>query len=88
MKPVEIRPWRKSPFTVGRRYRVRRDFESLRDSFRAGEVLTYDSDAWSRYHEYTVYAFSQPGAHELRVWDIRDDDELDIWRELFEEISV
>ncbi len=45
MKPVEIRPWRESPFVVGRRYRVRRDFTALRDSFRAGEILTYDSDA-------------------------------------------
>jgi len=84
--PQEIRPWRVSPFSVGRSYRVRRDFKSLRDAFTAGEVLTYESDAYSHYHGYTGYVFSQAGAEPKRVWDIHDDDDLESWRELLEEI--
>jgi hypothetical protein len=84
MEPAEIRPWRPSPFVVGRRYRVRRDFQSLRDAFRAGEVLTYVRDAYSRYDSYTGYFFSQPGASASRSWDIHDEEDLAVWRELFE----
>jgi hypothetical protein len=63
---------------------VRRDFKSLRDSFRAGEVLTYERDTWSRYDGCTGYVFTQPNTPQLRYWDIDDDDDLAIWLELFE----
>jgi hypothetical protein len=85
--PVEIRPWRECPFIRGRRYRVRQDFRALRDSFTAGEVLTFDSDAWSRYDGITGYFFRQSGRETLRAWDIDDDADIQIWRELFEELS-
>ena len=35
------------PFAVGQRYRVLKDFKALRDAFLAGEVLIYESTAWS-----------------------------------------
>jgi len=60
----EIRPWRASPFIVGRGYRVRRDFKALRDSFTAGEALTYEGDAYSRYDSQTGYVFSQAGTEQ------------------------
>ena len=84
--PVEIRPWRECPFSRGRRYLVRKSFAALRDSFTAGDILTFDSDAWSRYHEITGYFFRQQGRDTLRVWDIKDDADILIWRELFEEL--
>jgi hypothetical protein len=52
----------------------------------AGEELKYDRDAYSRYHGYTGYLFSQPSLVHLRSWDISDDDDLEVWRELFEKI--
>jgi hypothetical protein len=82
----DLRPWRDSPFAVGRRYRVRRDFDSLRDRFTTGEILIYQRDAWSRYDEITGYVFSQPHAPGLRVWDLPDGEDLEIWRERFEEL--
>ncbi|MGE0377267.1 MAG: hypothetical protein AB7I48_13745 [Planctomycetaceae bacterium] len=84
--PVEIRPWRECPFTRGRRYRVRQSFVAFRDSFTAGEVLTFDSDTWSRYDGITGYAFRQSGREMLSFWDIDDDADIQIWRELFEEL--
>jgi hypothetical protein len=86
LKYVEIRPWRQSPFAAGRRYRVRRDFKALRNSFVAGEVLTYDRDAYSRYDGYTGYFFTQSVTEQLRSWDISDGDDLEVWKDLFEEI--
>ena len=85
--PAKIRPWRESPFTRGKHYRVRQSFAALRDSFIAGDVLIFDSDAWSRSEGITGYFFRQGGREALRVWDIDDDADLDIWRELFEELS-
>lgn len=82
----EIQPWRVSPFSVGRSYRGRRDFTSLRDSFATGEVLTFESDVYNHYHGCTGYFFSQAEANSKRVWDIHDADDLNIWRELFEEV--
>lgn len=83
---MEIRPWRTCPFTAGRRYRVRRDHEALRDRFQAGEVLVYVNDAWSRYDEYTGYFFCVPDTTQHRVWDISEGEDLEIWREIFEEL--
>lgn len=74
------------PFTIGRSYRVLRSFGALRDSFTAGEVLTYDSKAWSRYDGITGYFFQQEGREDLRVWDLDDDADVMVWKELFEEI--
>jgi hypothetical protein len=48
--------------------------------------MTFDSDAWSRYDGITGYAFRQPGRETLRVWDIDDDADILVWRELFEEL--
>ncbi|WP_367872560.1 hypothetical protein [Luteolibacter sp. Populi] len=84
--PNEIPPWRECPFTPGRSYRVLKDFTALRDSFKAGQVLTYSSDAWSRYDGITGYFFVERGAGLSRVWDIDDGDDIGIWKELFEEL--
>ena len=86
LAPVEIRPWRDCPFTRGRRYRVRQSFVALRDSFTTADILTFDSDAWSRRDGITGYFFHQPGRETLRVWDIDDDADILVWRELFEEL--
>ncbi len=74
------------PFTVGKPYRVRHAFTALRDSFVADEVLLFDSSAWSRYDGITGYFFQQPERETLRVWDIADDEDILVWRELFEEL--
>jgi hypothetical protein len=71
---------------VGRQYRVKRDFEALRDSFVEGEELKYVGDAYSRYDGYTGFFFTQAASQKRRSWDIADDDDLEIWEELFEEI--
>ena len=78
--PVEIRPWRECPFTRRRQYRVRQNFAALRDSFAAGDILTFDSDAWSRYDGITGYFFQQSDRETLRVWDIDDDADIDLER--------
>ncbi|HTA29016.1 MAG TPA: hypothetical protein VK731_00950, partial [Candidatus Cybelea sp.] len=80
-------PWRRCPFKIGARYRVRRDFKALRESFKADEVLTYHSDAWSRYDGITGYFFEQTSTTGMKVWDIDDGEDLEIWRELFEALT-
>ena len=74
------------PFAVGQRYRVLKDFKSLRDAFLAGEVLIYESTAWSRYDGITGYFFKDLGGRG-RMWDIYDDEDIGIWKELFNPIS-
>ena len=48
--------------------------------------MTFDSDAWSRYDGITGYCFRQAGRETLRVWEIDDDTDIQIWQELFEEL--
>lgn len=86
IQSVEQGPWGQSPFVPGQRYRVRRNFQALRDTFVAGEELTYDSTAYSRYDGWIGYFFTQAGTTKLRSWDIAEDQNLEIWRDLFEEI--
>jgi len=74
------------PFIVGKRYRVRHTFAALRDSFVADEVLLFDSFAWSRYDGITGYFFRQSERESLRVWDIADDKDILVWKDLFEEL--
>ena len=83
---MEIRPWRKCPFVPGKAYRIRRGFAALRDTFVTGEIITYESEAWSRYDGKTSYFFSQIGQQSLRVWDTDDDDDKGNWMELFEQL--
>lgn len=80
-----IAPWRDCPFVAGRHYRVRKDFTALRDRFKEGEQLIFDSHAWSRYDGYTGYFFQQTGSERLRIWDIEDEADISVWKELFEE---
>ena len=74
------------PFAVGQRYRVLKDFKALRDAFLAGEVLIYESTAWSRYDGITGYFFKDLDGRG-RMWDIYDDEDIGIWKELFNPIS-
>ncbi len=85
--PEELSSSSDCPFTIGKRYRVRQTFTALRDSFVTDEVLSFDSYAWSRYDGITGYFFRQPEREAMRVWDIADDEDILIWKELFEELS-
>lgn len=76
------------PFKPGVAYRVRRDFAALRDRFSAGEILVYVGSEWSRYDGITCYLFRLDGCGDMRWWDVRDEDDLDIRKELFEEIPA
>ncbi len=77
--------WRTDPFQKGRSYRVRKDFCSLRDSFVAGEVLHYRESAYSAYDSQSGFIFADQEG-KSRVWDIHDDDPLEVWNELFEAV--
>ena len=78
-----------SPFVVGRRYRVVHEFTSLRDAFRAGEILVFRSEAYSRYDGITGHFFSQPGVAGLRSWDVPDEqDAAAAARTLFVEVPI
>ena len=74
------------PFAVGQRYRVLKDFKSLRDAFLAGEVLIYESTAWSRYDGITGYFFKDLDG-QGRMWDICDGEEPGLWKEFFTSIG-
>jgi len=74
------KPWRNSPFTAGKKYRVTRDFKAQRDSFRSSECLIYSHDVYSIYDSCTGYLFKLEGSEDLRIWDVYDDEELEGWR--------
>ncbi len=80
-------PWRKTPFTVGRRYRVLRSFQALRDSFSVGEILVYKSVGYSRYDGMTGYFFEAQDDPRTRAWDVGDEEDLSVWKTLFEEVA-
>ena len=75
--------WRKVPFTKGRSYRVRKSFKALRAVFQEGEILRYDNDAYSLYDACTGFFFFDSEG-KIRSWDVRDDQSIDVWPELFE----
>lgn len=84
--PAAAESWPPCPFQAGHSYRVRRSFTALRDVFKEGEVLVFESCAWSRYDGITGYFFSKPGQVGTRAWDLPDELDFGSWREFFEEI--
>lgn len=74
-------------FKIGSHYRVRRSFTALRDSFVEGELLMYESKAYSRYDGITGYFFQQVDGPGMRWWDVYDDQPGDLWLELFEAVD-
>lgn len=72
-------------FQPGARYRVRTSFKALRSTFVEGEMLVYESSAWSRYDGITGYFFlCEDGGS--RSWDVYDDQPSD-WQALFERLD-
>jgi hypothetical protein len=71
-------------FEVGKRYRVRKSFTALRSEFRAGELLTYQASAYSRYDGITGYFFATEDDGS-RSWDVYDGDPFNA-DEFFEEV--
>jgi hypothetical protein len=77
--------WRPDPFKPEASYRIRKAFRSLRDSFLEGEVLKYKYNAYSIYDSMSGFFFvDEQGRH--RSWDVHDNDSLENWSELFEEM--
>ena len=87
MRTTTNTSWRTSPFIVGATYRVRHDFQAHRGVFHAGEILTYEDDAYSIYDSCTGYFFSLPDAPNGCVWDVYDDEDPTIWPDLFELVA-
>ncbi|HVX91578.1 MAG TPA: hypothetical protein VHC20_08315 [Candidatus Paceibacterota bacterium] len=77
--------WRPCPFVVGKSYRCLKSFEGFRDVFSEGDLLTFVSTAHSRHDSMTGYFFSDAGGR-IRSWDIHDNDDLGVHRDLFEEV--
>jgi len=75
-------------FQRGHHYRVRRSFTALRDAFAEGELLIYESSAYSYYDGITGYFFKLAGHAESRWWDVYDDQPGDLWLELFEAVDA
>lgn len=67
---------------------MRHSFQALRDRFVEGEMLVFDSSAWSRYDGITGYFFRSPDMSGLRLWDIYDHEDVGIWKEYFEEMPA
>lgn len=81
--PDPIPTYLHSPFVVGRTYIVLKDFDALRDRFTAGETMIYCDTAYSRYDGYQGYFFTDCRTGWTRAWDIRDHEDIAIWRTLF-----
>lgn len=83
----EPKPWRAAPFERSKKYIVRRAFRSRRDSFRSNEVLTYDTDHYSRHDSCTAYVFYDSN-NKQRVWDVDDNEDLGAWRNYFSMLEI
>lgn len=85
--PSHAPGWRPCPFEIGQRYRVKESIKSLRDSFDAGEALTFVRAGYSVYHSITGYFFMDAGGT-IRALDIGDDVADNDWATLFEPVET
>jgi hypothetical protein len=74
--------WRDCPFVKGKVYAITRDAKAFRDTFNAGERLTFVDAAFSVYHGMTGYFFKDEKGRD-RAFDVSDDETGDEWQTLF-----
>jgi len=70
----------------GHMYRVRKDFQALRDSFTAGEKFVYVHDSYDRDEEYTTHVFIRFADQTICVWDEHKDEDAFLWKSLFQQV--
>ena len=90
---TDLRPWRKSPFVTGHLYRVKRNFTSRESRFIAGELLGYDGyegpvTSWQETTAFFFIALNNDVEGRSCTWFLREDEDLEIWREYFEKFTV
>ena len=75
-------------FEPGSRYRARLDFSSGPVStFRAGEILVFERDAYSPYDDSFVYAFRSEADGTIKEWWLHDNEPKETWQQFFEACS-
>lgn len=72
---TEARSWRDCPFLPGRKYRVIESFSAMRAQFIAGEILTFERQAYSIYDSCTGYFFRN---HNDQIYSLDVYDDADI----------
>jgi hypothetical protein len=72
-----------SPFVVGGAYRVRRDFDSGRHHFSAGELVTYIRREPSPFAGASAYIFRDAAGRDRR-FDLALEQRVSDWTEFFE----
>lgn len=82
-----MKAWRKCSFKKGEKYKVNEHTHSLRDRFRKGEVLIFQTDIYSRYDGMTGYVFVDEWGTQ-KVFDITDDEDFETANKLFTQIEV
>lgn len=66
---------------------MKKDFASAFSSFKAGEVLEFEGEAYSRYDSSTVFTFMSRETDERKQWFFHDDQALESWVEYLEEAN-
>lgn len=80
--------WRKCPFTKGTQYRVKKEVIHGFWVLKAGDMLQYESEDWSRIDGASIYYFRNSASQESVQWWLWDDDPLESWEEVFEKCGA
>src|ERR1022692_1949001 len=75
-------------FTIGERYRAKKDFVSSATSFVAGEILVFDRNAYSHYDNSFVYEFKAESDGRIKEWWLHENRPAESWKEYFEPVGL
>ena len=85
---MNIRSWISGcPFKKGHEYRIKRDFVSLRDSFKKNEIVVFNYCAHSTYDGYHGFFFDVPNSGRLLTWDLPYNEDIEIWKDYFKAVE-
>lgn len=79
--------WRSNPFEIKKTYRIKKDFTSIQFMFKAGQLVRFIGEGYSRYDSATIYNFEDVTTGENLQWWLSDDEKQTKWEELFEVCS-
>ena len=80
--------WRPCPFQQGNTYLTKKTVQTPVGSINIGEHLIFESEAYSRYDNLTVFTFRTLEHGEYRQWALHDDEPVEIWTNYFDPESA
>jgi hypothetical protein len=84
--PISLAEVRVKEFKRGKKFIVKRTFESMNETVDTGTIMKYVGGGYSRYDDSLIYEFKEFRTKKKLVWIVQEVYDVDLWKQFFEEV--